>query len=339
MSYISVENLNSIHAELSNFCNAACPMCSRFDWDGNLQNQHVNSHNITVDLIANQIGPEVISKLKLFLACGTFGDSAVNPECLEIFQYVRKHNPTCRLVLNTNGGTRPEKFWSDLGKITNTIVVFSIDGLEDTNHLYRKNVVWHQLIRNMKAFIKSGGTAVWRMIIFRHNEHQVNEAEELAYQLGCKEFSTEYSARWKQRNWVETDKLHNKIQWAAGGYYLEQPLSQPSSSIEDNIIKKFNFETTIHCKVCTNDVKEIYLRADGQVQPCCMVGETERHEIGRLLENVGDNNLHKNNLKTILEGSFFRNIENGISGGPTRLQNCFHTCGLNEEWNFSNPSR
>ena len=36
MGFITIDNLNSINAELSNYCNAACPMCSRYDWDLNL---------------------------------------------------------------------------------------------------------------------------------------------------------------------------------------------------------------------------------------------------------------------------------------------------------------
>ena len=35
-NYITIENINHINAELSNFCNSACPMCPRYDSDLNL---------------------------------------------------------------------------------------------------------------------------------------------------------------------------------------------------------------------------------------------------------------------------------------------------------------
>jgi len=36
MSYISIDNITSINAELTNYCNAACPMCARYYIDGEL---------------------------------------------------------------------------------------------------------------------------------------------------------------------------------------------------------------------------------------------------------------------------------------------------------------
>jgi MoaA/NifB/PqqE/SkfB family radical SAM enzyme len=43
MSYITIDNLNTINVELTNYCNAACPMCARFKWDGELYKEKVNS--------------------------------------------------------------------------------------------------------------------------------------------------------------------------------------------------------------------------------------------------------------------------------------------------------
>ena len=33
-------------------------------------------------------------------------------------------------------------------------VIFSVDGLSDTNHLYRQGVVWDNVERNMRAFYR-----------------------------------------------------------------------------------------------------------------------------------------------------------------------------------------
>lgn len=333
MSYISIDNLNQIHIELSNYCNAACPMCPRFDWDGNLQEEYVNSHNITLELIKSRLEPALLSRLTSFWSNGTYGDGAVNPDCVEIFQYIREHSPTCNLKLLTNGGPRNKKFWHDLGSIPRMTVLFSIDGLEDTNHLYRKNVQWSKLMQNVQSFIDAGGKAAWKMIVFRHNEHQIEEARQLANAMGFAGFSIQYSERWAQRNYVHTDQVHVVEKWDAGGYFLEKPLSQPKSGMVDPSIKKFNYDDNIACKACSKNVKEIYIRANGQVQPCCMVGEIQRHEVGGLVDSPEDINLHIHSLKNILEGSFFKRIADGIAGGPTRLQNCFYVCGHQERYN------
>ena len=74
-------------------------------------------------------------------------------------------------------------FWKDLAKIKGLKVTFNIDGLQDTNHLYRRNVKWDRLIANVEAFISAGGKADWRYLIFKHNEQQIDEAKTLSKNL------------------------------------------------------------------------------------------------------------------------------------------------------------
>ena len=214
-------------------------------------------------------------------------------------------------------------------------VAFHIDGLEDTNHLYRKNVLWHQLIENVSAFINAGGRAGWNMIIFKHNEHQVEEARQLSEKMGFSNFSTHYSARWINRNWVHAGQVDKKERWDAGGYFIEPPVFQPKSGIVNSVIRVFDHQHPINCKVFTDKKVEIYIRANGQVQPCCEVGEVAVHELGELVDNPEDINLHYHSLNDILQGLFFKKIADGISGGPTRLQNCFYHCGHGQDKNYT----
>jgi sulfatase maturation enzyme AslB (radical SAM superfamily) len=87
---------------------------------------------------------------------------------------------------------RSEEFWFKMGQLfkdkKHWDIVFSIDGLEDTNHLYRRGVEWTKLMNNLTAFIKGGGVAIWEYLIFKHNEHQVDQARQLSVDLGFKEF-------------------------------------------------------------------------------------------------------------------------------------------------------
>ena len=81
MSYITIDNINSINAELTNYCNAACPMCARYFIDGVLNKDKVNSKHTTLQFLKDKIGIGILSRLKKFTSCGNFGDGAVNPEC------------------------------------------------------------------------------------------------------------------------------------------------------------------------------------------------------------------------------------------------------------------
>ena len=59
----------------------------------------------------------------------------MHPKILDIINLVSSYGITQRF--DTNGGMRTPKFWSEVGKIPGVKVNFAIDGLEDTNHIYR----------------------------------------------------------------------------------------------------------------------------------------------------------------------------------------------------------
>ena len=143
--YITVDTINHINAELSNYCNAACPMCARFDSEQNLVKEITNNRHTTLDDIRDKIGTAVIKNLRMFRSCGNVGDGTMNPECEQIYDYVKSVNPTTDLSINTNGGARNTDFYKELAKL-GVKVIFSIDGLEDTNHLYRRNVKWGKML-------------------------------------------------------------------------------------------------------------------------------------------------------------------------------------------------
>ena len=68
MSYISIDNITSINAELTNYCNAACPMCARYYIDGELIKDKVNNMHTSLAFIKDKIGIDVIKKLKYFVS-------------------------------------------------------------------------------------------------------------------------------------------------------------------------------------------------------------------------------------------------------------------------------
>ena len=88
MPYITIDNLTSIMAEMSDYCNAACPMCNRYDWNLNLIKEITNTHHTTLDFVKQRIGEEVISKLEGWVCQGTYGDALMNPETIDIFKYL-----------------------------------------------------------------------------------------------------------------------------------------------------------------------------------------------------------------------------------------------------------
>jgi len=335
MSYITIDNINSINAELSNYCNAACPMCARYFIDGVLNKERVNSTHTTLNFLKDRIGEKLVRQLNRFTSCGNLGDGSMNPECLEIYQWLRQTNKNINLILHTNGGARDLDFWRELAKI-GVHVTFAIDGLEDTNHLYRRNVRWSKLIENVQAFIDAGGSATWAMLVFKHNETQIEQCRTLSTQLGFKQFGVQQSSRWADfdhiGNWRNMDKI------PVSNYYLEKssllqapPIGSGGNSQKNNITKDEFLKKKINCKSYNlkKNFFEIYLAANGDVSPCCWLGDLKQHESKNIIKDYTKVNLHYSTLEEILYGDYFQELEKGIKGieNSYRLHTCYFTCG------------
>jgi MoaA/NifB/PqqE/SkfB family radical SAM enzyme len=191
--------------------------------------------------------------------CGSYGDPAAGQHTIEIYNYFRTVNPTIVLGMNSNGAIQNTHWWSHLGQLFNQsrdYCVFSIDGLEDTNHIYRKNVHWGNLIKNVQAFIKSGGSAHWDMLVYQHNEHQVSDCKQLAHDLGFKWFRAKVS----KRGFING---------------LERPIHWQMSTTHRGAIQ-------CHAQ----DEQSVYIDAQGRVSPCCWLGSRQKDFIGDDLDTV-----------------------------------------------------
>ena len=107
--------------------------------------------------------------------CGNYGDPCASPHCLAIVRYLRATHPALVVGVHSNGGGQGAPFWRELGSLLTSPCYcrFAIDGLRDTNHLYRQRVMWQPLMAHVQAFVGAGGEAQWDFLVFRHNEHQV----------------------------------------------------------------------------------------------------------------------------------------------------------------------
>lgn len=191
-NFFNYNEFSQLHIELTNACNAACPMCTRHHLNSPLIRPDLELEQITIDKFQKYFPPEVIEKMEIILFCGVHGDPGMAKDLYEICEYISKCNKETAVRINTNGGMRNPEFWSKMGTLFASQrqdhwrweITWSIDGLEDTNHLYRRNVVWKKVIENAQAFIDAGGYANWDYLIFKHNEHQIDEAKVLSKKMG-----------------------------------------------------------------------------------------------------------------------------------------------------------
>ena len=189
----SPDQIKHIHLEPTQRCQAQCPMCDRTN------NPHVGKAELSLDNFMQIVDIDFARQLNSLLMCGNHGDPIVSDDILSIFRYLRVNNPKMYLHMTTNAGARDDEWWKELVSILGTRgkVTFSVDGLEDTNHLYRVNVNWKRVEHSMDVFTQAGGRGIWVYLIFEHNEHQVEEAERMAKLFGL-EFVRKKTGRWVQ---------------------------------------------------------------------------------------------------------------------------------------------
>jgi hypothetical protein len=241
-----LRRIQVLHVEPTDVCQAACPLCAR-ETDPNFNKS--SKHHLRIEHIQQHFNDRVIARLDKMFMCGNYGDPAAGYYTMDIYNYFRKINPNIVLGMNTNGAIQSTFFWHALGRLFNQpkdYCVFSIDGLEDSNPVYRKNVNWEKLMANANAYIAAGGSAHWDMLVYKHNQHQVDACEQLARDMGFKWFRAKVSKR------EPAIGLEAPIGWQVPTYTV--------GKIDCHVLKE----------------KSMYIDAQGRLSPCCWLGATQQ---------------------------------------------------------------
>jgi MoaA/NifB/PqqE/SkfB family radical SAM enzyme len=339
------DEIRLLHLEVTTKCNAACPQCPR-NLNGGATNPAIPLTELTLNAAKRILRPQFLSQLAHITICGNYGDAMSAQDILEICKYIRSINPWISIELHTNGSLRAPSLWAELAQ-TIKRCIFAIDGLEDTNALYRRKTSWNLIIQNVSAFIGAGGTAEWNFIAFRHNEHQITEASELARRLGFKRFCVKRTSRFFKRGKVQ-DVLPILNNAGENDGVLEVPLSpslrNPAAEEMRNAIEhgatydEIIASTPIQC--AASRLGSVYIDAQGLVFPCCWMAQIypsgniskRKRQVIRLIERYGpglsaiDANLRS--IEAIVGSEVFRiEIPNGWRKGPERLEICARQCG------------
>jgi MoaA/NifB/PqqE/SkfB family radical SAM enzyme len=311
-----LENIRDVHLELTSKCQARCPMCPR-RINGGLINPLFEITEIELETFKKWFTIDFIKQLDSLFMCGNLGDPIIAQDCLEIFQYLRETNTDIRLSMHTNGSARNVDWWEKLAKLK-VKVTFGLDGLDDTHNLYRVDTDWHKIIRNSQAFIDAGGEAEWHMLVFKHNEHQVEECRRLSESMKFKKFTTKHTSRFKDGKFNVLDEEGKTVN-------ILYPTERSKALTVDVLSVPIS---EIQCKA--QKYKQIYVAADGTVSPCCWLDFSWQlpNQDNRInyMDTVGAfPNLNKNPLEEIFHSGYFKTIEDTWSDKP--LIECNKQCG------------
>lgn len=365
-------NIQEYQLEVTSYCNAACPQCPRNE-SGYGINKKMPLCYLDRAVIDQTFTLAVCNQLKQVFFCGSYGDPIMHPEFLGILRDFRRKNPTLWLYIHTNGGVHDTDYWSEVADIMSGYgqVDFGIDGLEDTLHLYRKNVKYTKVIENAKAFIGAGGRAQWNFIVFKHNQHQVDAVKKLGKELKFYNVLIRKTGRFFNHATVEEMSV-----WPVQDNYVLEPPSLPEYRNQSMMflpdlkkqyknIKDYFNTTEIKCDALLG--KKVTITAEGLVLPCnffnhnlydqrfyeegilpganSLSNVNGKNQVRTFLEsyNLDSFNINKNKLQDIfnnpmwddLVSSWNKTLEQG------RLFECAMTCGtsLTKVWDQGGNNR
>ena len=289
---MKISDVKTLNIELSTRCTARCPLCAR------VQMNYTEKVDIPLDTL-KKIPFENVSGVSL---SGSLGEPTCYPQFTELVDYIRDVNNDMMIKLTTNGYSHDEQFWYDLGKHFSREcqghAIFGIDGLEDTHSLYRVGTDFNNIVKNVKAFSEGGGRSYLQMILFKHNEHQLQDVRQLSQELGC------------MRMFYRPSKEYNDT--------YERPNVIPVRTQGDVVSEG----GPLHCFILER--KELFLNVDGYLMPCYLLSRRRHHYkeenqefLNRYNECFEELNLNKYDFEDIVQHEFYdyvlENIENLVT--------------------------
>lgn len=342
--------IETVHLEITAKCNASCPQCGRNKFGGP-DNEFLPQTELSLADMQHIMPVSFVKQLKKLYMCGNYGDPIAATDTLEVYEWLREVNPDIKLGMHTNASARTPAWWAKLGSILSKkgdYAKFGLDGLADTNHIYRRGTNWVKITENIQAFIDAGGIAQWEFIVFKHNEHQIEEARALSEKMGFKQFRTKKTGRFFSNTRLE-GKESQEV-WSRNGmieYHIEKPENpeyhNDSLIKEQSLVEQFgsmqNYvdQTCVKCKVAED--KSLYISAEGLAFPCCWTANQlyvwywphKKSEMWTLLDhNITNVSALENPLKSVVNGKYFKDIYDSWSKPSIvdgKLRVCAKTCG------------
>ena len=226
--------VKQVQVGITTRCNSHCKFCFREELL-----RHSNKFNFPIDLpfdIYKNIFKD--TKLTMVQLCGNKGDAIFHPEFNKILNYTIDQG--VHIKISTNGSAFSEGWWRELGNRMRGDIIFALDGTSEEVHGMYRSTSFSKVMKHMIAFIQGGGNITWQFIVFKHNEHQMEEAEKISKDIGCAKFAPVISRFYDDG--------------------FEKPL------IVETVIPKYTKPT------CGwKHMERVYISSRGYVHPCCYI--------------------------------------------------------------------
>lgn len=253
----------------SSYCNLRCPFCPTG------QRNHLRSSaHLPLDRfkrLMDELGPYLF-----WVELYNWGEPFLNRDLVPMLEHMARYQIVS--VISTN-----LDFPLSEGLIEQLVVsglstlIVSADGVSQASYeRYRVGGHLDRVLGNMKMIVAAkqrvGSAApriVWRFLVFRHNEHEIEQARSMAEEMGVElELGAPYIAIAQEpyRDWISTIPQFNLYPSVTSGVQAEPSPTAQQGSASD---------------ACDWLWMSAAVNANESVSPCCGIWE-ERHDFGQI---------------------------------------------------------
>jgi MoaA/NifB/PqqE/SkfB family radical SAM enzyme len=203
----------AINIETSIRCTLECPKCER---------KYLQSNNLPF-LGGDMSVSDFIKVMKYYDSIhfiGNISDPIFAVNLIDFLKLTYENNK--RTVLHTAASHKTPTWYMEAFKANaNAKWVFGIDGLPKDSHKYRINQDGEHLFDMMKLALNCGLTPVWKYIVFKYNQNDIEEARALAADYNIT-FKLVMSSRWDEsyRYGEWKDEMWDKLLFQPSDEYI-----------------------------------------------------------------------------------------------------------------------
>lgn len=332
----------TLQLEISSMCNALCPGCNRTDPHNFNQKRSTipDKTMIKPDTFRKLLADPGFASISKLEFCGSIDEPFMHPQFNELLGIASMQSNIDHIVIHTNGAIRLPEYWTETASILSRFhkheIKFSIDGLSDTNHMYRQNTRFDAIMENAKSFIDAGGKATWQFLVFPWNNHQIDDACQKSKDMGFWRFVARNDrSTISQNNWTYDDIAAIKMKNHQGN---NNSSSSPIRTMFD--ANRDIEDEPIDCYFGSEGM--YFIDFESRLWPCCFIRNTEFNKTSHTWRQIDHimfaddpdwNRLDIHSVSDVLAHDFYtKHIVSSFSqsfgtGKCGKMVKCATTCG------------
>ncbi len=296
-----------ITIESGNICNLRCPLCPTGQKD-------VSADKGLISFVDFKRIIDEVGKNLLLIRLYNWGEPLLNKELIKMVDYANKNKIAVKISTNLSIPITNDQAEALINANLQKIYI-SCDGASSATYpIYHVDGDFDRVMSNMKLLLRqkresgNGYTELkWLFHVFKHNEHEIETAKEIAKEIGIKLIINKVRTDMGKEIFESSEKsLERDSKWLP-----ENPEYNTFNMSEKKPRKKFK---------CHLLWTETVFNWEGSILPCCSV-YSEKYSFG---------NIKENSFKNIWNNKKYISARKNVLGRKNNTNTVCHVCKSND---------